>query len=145
MLKFSSILCAVDYSKCSLDALAYAVHFAIKNSAKLYLLYVIDTRHFDDFPPFEFPGPESETVSRMKKELSEKVPAEVKSKINVDMIVTAGIPVQKILSVARERDVDMIIMGTHGRTGLAHTVMGSVAANVLRKANCPVLTVRRSD
>ncbi|MFQ5956606.1 MAG: universal stress protein [Candidatus Brocadiales bacterium] len=145
MLKLKSVLCAVDYSKCSLEALAYATHFALKNSATLFLLYVIDVRHFDDFPPFEFPGPESETVRRMKKELALKVSDDVRSKIDVDTIVTAGIPVQKILNVAREKDVDMIVMGTHGRTGIAHTVMGSVAANVLKKSSCPVLTIRQSD
>ncbi|MFQ5863320.1 MAG: universal stress protein [Candidatus Brocadiales bacterium] len=142
MVRLRNILCAVDYSRCSMEALAYAIHFALKSSAKLYLLYIIDMRHFDDFPPFEYPGPESETVSRMKKELALKVSDEVKSKINVDTIVTAGTPVQRILSIARERDVDMIVMGTHGRTGVARAVMGSVAANVLKRANCAVLTVR---
>lgn len=144
-LKLRGILCAIDNSRCSLEALTYAIHFALKNSAKLYVLYVIDTRHFDDFPPFEFPGPGSETVNRIKKELARRVPGEVRSEITVDTIVTAGIPIQKILTVARERDVDLIVMGTHGRTGIAHAVMGSVAANVLKKAHCPVLTVRLPD
>lgn len=145
MIRLRRVLCAVDKSKCSMEALEYAVYFALKNSAELCLLYVIDTRYFDDFPPFEFPGPESETVIRIKNELGLKVPEEVRSKVKVDVIVTAGIPVQKILSVARERDVGMIVMGTHGRTGVARAVMGSVAAHVLRKAACPVLTVRQLD
>lgn len=142
MIKYKRILCAVDNSRCSLQALRHATHFALESSAELYLLYVIDMRHFDDFPPFEFPGPESDTVSRIKKNLAEKIPDKVESKIKVKIVVTAGIPVQKILKVAAERDVDMIVIGTHGRAGVARAFMGSVAANVLRKAFCPVLTVR---
>ncbi len=145
MVRLRRILCTVDNSKCSLDALAYAIHFALKNLAELHLLCVIDMRHFDDFPPFEFPGPGSETVNRMEKELADRVSEEIRRKIKVDVTVAADIPVRKILSVARERNVDMIVMGTHGRTGMARAVMGSVAANVLRKAGCPVLTVRQLD
>ncbi len=145
MVRFSRILCAVDKSRCSFDALTYAGYFALKNSAELHLLYVIDTRHFDDFPPFEFPGPESDTVKRIKEEIAGKVPDEIKSKVNVVITVAVGMPAQKILSVSRQRDIDLIVLGTHGRTGMARAVMGSVAANVLRKARCPVLTVRQSD
>ncbi len=145
MVRLRRILCTIDNSKCSLDALVYAIHFALKNLAELYLLYVIDMRHFDDFPPFEFPGPGSETVNQMEKELADRVSEEIRRKIKVDVTVAADIPVRKILSVAREKNVDMIVMGTHGRTGMARAVMGSVAANVLRKAGCPVLTVRQLD
>lgn len=145
MIKFKRILCAVDNSKCSLEALAHAMHYALKSSAELYILYVIDMRHFDDFPPFEFPGPESETVTRIGKDLADNIPDEVRSKIKVETVVTAGIPVQKILSITKERNVDMIVMGTHGRMGVSHAFMGSVAASVLRRASCPVLTVRLSS
>lgn len=145
MIKFKRILCAVDDSKCSLEALAHAMHYALKSSAELCILYVIDMRHFDDFPPFEFPGPGSQTVVRIEGNLARKIPDEVRSKIKVETVVTAGIPVQKILSVAKERNVDMIVMGTHGRMGVSHAFMGSVASSVLRKASCPVLTVRLSS
>ncbi len=145
MIRLRRILCAIDKSRCSMDALTYAEYFALKNSAELHLLYVIDTRHFDDFPPFEFPGPESAAVRRIKDELAAKVSDEIKSKVKVVMTVVVGIPVQKILSISRQRYIDLIVLGTHGRTGMARAVMGSVAANVLKKAKCPVLTVRQSD
>ncbi|MHC4197679.1 MAG: universal stress protein [Planctomycetota bacterium] len=145
MIRLRRILCAVDKSRCSMDALTYAEHLALKNSAELHLLYVIDTRHFDDFPPFEFPGPESATVKRIKDKLAVKVSDEIKSKINVVITVAVGIPVQEILSTLRLKDIDLIVLGTHGRTGMARAVMGSVAANVLKRARCPVLTVRQSD
>ncbi|MCP4366009.1 MAG: universal stress protein [Planctomycetes bacterium] len=145
MIRLRRILCAVDKSRCSMEALTYAEYFALKNSAELHLLYVIDTRHFDDFPPFEFPGPESDTVRRIKDELAVKVSDETKSKVNVVITVAVGMPVQKILSISRLKDIDLIVIGTHGRTGMARAIMGSVAANVLKKARCPVLTVRQSD
>ncbi len=145
MIRLRRILCAVDKSRCSMDALTYAEYFALKNSAELHLLYVIDTRHFDDFPPFEFPGPESAAVRRIKDELAVKVSDETKSKVNVVITVAVGMPAQKILSISRLKDIDLIVLGTHGRTGMARAVMGSVAANVLKKARCPVLTVRQSD
>lgn len=145
MVRLKRILCAVDKSKCSTEALAYAVHFALKSFAELCLLHVIDTRHFDDFPPFEFPGPESEAVTRINNELTAKVSEEVRSKIKADVVVTTSVPVRKILSVARERGIGMIVMGAHGRTDVASGVMGSVEVDVLRKADCPVLTVRQSD
>jgi nucleotide-binding universal stress UspA family protein len=56
--------------------------------------------------------------------------------------VKAGIPFQEIVSDARKRDVDLLVMGTHGRTFLKYALIGSVAAKVVRKAPCPVLTVR---
>ena len=56
-----------------------------------------------------------------------------------------GKPDTEIMRYAAERDIDLIVMGTHGRTGLAHALMGSVAERVVRRAPCPVLTVRQSE
>ena len=61
----------------------------------------------------------------------------------MENIVTVGITVLEIVNTAKEKEVDVIIMGTHGRTGIAHVIMGSVAENVVRRAHCPVLTVRQ--
>ena len=59
--------------------------------------------------------------------------------------VAEGIPAEEILRAARDKDVDLIVMGTHGRTGLAHVFMGSIAEKVVRRAPCPVLTVRHPE
>ena len=143
MIKMKTILCPIDYSKGSLTALDYAMHIALRETAKLYLIHVIDIRYLEGYAPLEVANPDSETVNRMKKELNEHVPEDVRKKIDVESIVTVGIPVLEIINTTKEKEVDVIVMGTHGRTGIAHVIMGSVAENVVRRAPCAVLTVRR--
>ncbi len=144
MIKIKTILCPLDYSKGSLAALDYALHFALRETAKLCIMHVVDVRHIEGYTPLEsnLPYPDSEAIARMKKELGERVPYEVRGKVSVESIVTVGIPVVEIINVAKEKGVDVIVMGTHGRTGIAHMIVGSVAENVVRRSLCPVLTVR---
>ncbi|MFQ5863319.1 MAG: universal stress protein [Candidatus Brocadiales bacterium] len=143
MIKIKVILCPIDYSKGSLAALDYAVHFALREAAKLCLVHVIDVRYLEGYTPSEVANPDSETINRMKEELGKRVPEEVRKKVGVETIVTVGIPVVEIINAAKEKGADVIIMGTHGRTGIAHVIMGSVAENVVRRSPCPVLTVRQ--
>lgn len=143
MIKMKTILCPIDYSKGSLTALDYAMHIALRETAKLYLIHVIDIRYLEGYAPLEVADPDSETINRVKKELNEHVPEDVRKKIDVESIVTVGIPVLEIINTTKEKEVDVIVMGTHGRTGIAHVIMGSVAENVVRRAPCAVLTVRR--
>jgi universal stress protein A len=146
MIYFKKILCPIDYSECSAKALRYASGMALKDSARLYLMHVVDKRVFDyGGPAYEaMPAPDPDAVARLEGKLKESVPKEVVGDIQIETLVTTGIPVEEILKAARDKEVDVIVMGTHGRTGLAHTVMGSVAENVVRYAPCPVLTVRQS-
>jgi len=62
--------------------------------------------------------------------------------LEVETIVVKGVPFNEIINAATEINVDLIVIGTHGRTGLSHVMLGSVAEKVVRKATCPVLTVR---
>lgn len=144
MITFKKILCPIDYSDCSAKALKYAAGLALKDSARLYLMHIIDKRIYDyGGPIYEVqPGKDDETIGQLKKKLGESVPKEIKGEIDVETIVTVGVPAQEIVNASNEKGVDLIVMGTHGRTGIAHVVMGSVAENVTRKAVCPVLTVR---
>ncbi|MDO8137295.1 MAG: universal stress protein [Candidatus Brocadiales bacterium] len=145
MIGIKKILCPIDYSECSLEALKYATHFALRDSGKLYLMHVIDIRSLEQYAPFQVAiKPESEMITQIREDLWAKVPEEVRKKVEMEAIVTVGIPLVEILLAAKEKGVDMIVMGTHGRTGLAHVIMGSVAENVVRRAPCPVLTVRRT-
>lgn len=144
MIYFKKILCPIDYSDCSARALRYAAGMALKDSAVLYLIHVVDKRVFDyGGPIYEVPvALDSETIAKLEEKLRESVPKEVRGDIQVETLVTMGIPVEEILKVANEEEVDIVVMGTHGRTGIAHSIMGSVAENMVRRAPCPVLVVR---
>lgn len=146
MITFKKILCPIDYSDCSAKALRYAAGLALKDSGRLYLMHVIDKRIYDyGGPVYEVqPSPDEETITHLKQKLGESVPKEIRGDIEVETIVTVGLPAQEVVNAAEKEGVDIIVMGTHGRSGISHVVMGSVAENVTRKAACPVLTVRET-
>ncbi len=145
MINLKKILCPIDHSDGSKEALKYAVSFAMKNEAKLYLLHVIDIRSFDEsIDTMAAQIPNDETIKQLKTKLLECIPEEIRSDMQIEALVVQGIPFAEIISIAKTNKVDMIVMGTHGRTGLAHIMIGSVSEKVVRKAHCPVLTVRQS-
>ncbi len=146
MINLKKILCPIDHSDCSKEALKYAVSFAMKDEAKLYLLHVIDIRTFDEsLDTMVEKEIDDETIKQLETTLFECVPEEIRNDMQVEALVVRGIPFAEIISIAKKNKVDMIVMGTHGRTGLAHIMIGSVSEKVVRKAHCPVLTVRQSD
>jgi nucleotide-binding universal stress UspA family protein len=151
MLTISKILTPVDYSPCSRAALDHALFFAARFSAK------IDVMHVWDVPPSvsadmmveSEDGPQSMQnvlLHGATKEMTQflsKLTAEQRARVAIR--VEHGDPVPTILEVAQRDRYDLVVMGTHGRTGLSHLLMGSVAEKVVRQASCPVLTVRLSD
>ncbi|MDN3511457.1 MAG: universal stress protein [Candidatus Jettenia sp. CY-1] len=145
MIYFKKILCPIDYSDCSMNALGYAVKMAIKDSARLYLMYVEDDECVFDYGGLSF-GYEStldpDTVVEMKKKLMDSVSEDVREYISVETLITIGIPVDEIIKVAKRKRIDIIVMGTHGRTGISHMVIGSVAEKVIRRSPCPVLCIK---
>ena len=146
MINIKNILCPVDHSDCSKEALKYAVSFAIKDNSKLYLLHVIDIRTFDESINAMTPQiPDDKTLAQLKTKLLDCIPEEIRDDMDVEALVVQGIPFVEIISTAKKNDVDMIVLGSHGRTGITHMMMGSVSEKVVRKAPCPVLIVRRSD
>lgn len=145
MINLKKILCPIDHSDCSKEALKYAVSFAMKDEAELYLLHVIDVRTFDEsFNMTSKPLPDDETIKQLKEKLLECVPEEIRSDMRIEPIVVQGVPFSEIISIAKEKEISVVVMGTHGRTGIAHIMLGSVSEKVVRKAPCPVLTVRQS-
>lgn len=144
MINFQKILCPVDYSNCSMSALTYATELALKDSARLYLLYVKDER-VSDYGGLKFDAEfnhTAETVTGMEQKLRSSIPEEIRCSINVEILIRVGVPFEEILKVARDNVTDLIVMGTHGRTGITHMVIGSVAEKVIRNAPCPVLCIR---
>ena len=146
MISLKKILCPIDHSDCSKEALKYAVTFAMKDEAKLYLLHIIDIRTFNEgLEAMSMQIPDEETLELLKIKLLDCIPEEMRDDMNVEAIVIQGIPFAEIISTAREKEIDMIVICSHGRTGIKHMMLGSVSEKVVRKAPCPVLTVRQTD
>ena len=133
-----SILVPTDFSDASRQALHRAADVAQSCSAKLTVIYA------DRFtPPDEIDGENLEqSKAAANARLQEEIHNEVPPDVPVDSFVVVDTPVSAILNVARERGVDWIVMGTHGRSGVSRLLLGSVTEQVLRRADRPVLTVR---
>ena len=136
------ILVPVDFSECSLEALEYAAVVAQQAKASLMLLHVLEPVSYGlDFTLGHSrtgePGRESWT-----KRLEELTTALMAAHVPVESRLRGGLPADSILDSAQTLPCDLIVMGTHGRRGISHALSGSVAEAVLRKARCPVLTVR---
>jgi nucleotide-binding universal stress UspA family protein len=141
---FKRILCAVDFSGCSLAALRYAATLAASSGTNVAALYVME------WPPVVHDpllGPATDlTAYRMAAEAIGRQRlhnAMVELALeNVEEIVGAGKPHHEILRTAEERHSDLIVLGIHGRNPVARMLFGSTAEPVVRRAECPVLTVR---
>ena len=144
---FSKILYATDYSKASAPALDEAVALAKQNGAELLVLHVIDP-----VPPYVTGEDIGGAESYMKLEATTKQEAQAsmqkiieklkKLKVNAKSLLLRGTTHEQIVRTAKNRRANLIVIGTHGRTGLSKLLMGSVASRVVSMAHCPVLTVR---
>ena len=149
-IKLKKILCPTDFSENSEHALKYALALATLSQAKLQLFHVVEPISYPRSTElFEPVLDEVELTMKMEaayqKQLEDQVTAlkEEYSKITGKLVT--GNTFLEIIQVARDDAVDMIVMGTHGRTGLAHVLIGSVAERVVREAPCPVLTVKHPE
>ncbi len=148
--KFERILFPTDFSDLAQVALRHACELAQVFSAQLHCLHVVD----EAFQYWSAMGPESIPVGpppdelvgagriRMARFQSEHL-ADLGRDPVVDVVI--GRPFAEIIGYARENKIDLIVMGTHGRGAIAHMLLGSTTEKVVRKASCPVLTVRAED
>ena len=151
MIKLKKILCPFDFSENSQEALQYAIHLMLKDDdATLYLVHVVDSRVFDySGPMYEQEVPlmkvelDQSTREQLEKKLLAEVPEEIQNRVETTILF--GVPFLEIIMAARDKNIDLIVIGTHGRTGLAHMIIGSVAEKVVRKAPCPVLSVKSKE
>ena len=146
MIDLRRILVPTDFSKSSANALTYAAAFAEKFGAEILLLHVVqDLALFIPeavlvAPP---PAPPVEQFAAAARTALERVITDLQRPgLAIRPEVVEGTPYEEIVRFARERDVDLIVIGTHGHTGLAHILLGGVTDKVVRRAPCPVLTVR---
>jgi nucleotide-binding universal stress UspA family protein len=136
------ILVPVDFSDCSLDALEYAVVLAQQAKASLMLLHVLEPVSYGlDFDLGHFRSREDVRESWTKR-LEELASSHRHPNMPIEYRLRGGFPSDSILDSAQTLPCDLIVMGTHGRRGISHTISGSVAEAVLRKAHCPVIAVR---
>jgi nucleotide-binding universal stress UspA family protein len=145
MTAFRKILVPIDFSKHSDRALETAVDLARKYDAAVTVMhvYVIPTVPLPEGYIVAGPDQITEILNKTKDALDgarKRVVAMGAAK--VDTLMAEGVAFTEIVRVAREKGYDLIVMGTHGRTGLKHALMGSVAEKVVRKAPCAVLTTR---
>ncbi|MCC7211291.1 MAG: universal stress protein [Candidatus Brocadia sp.] len=147
MISIKNILCPVDYSVYSEMALTYAIEFAEKYHAKLYLMHVLDIRVYDINNPdlYDINIVDEETLAKLRERLLRCVTEDTRGKIAVEALIIQGVPFTEIIKASKEYKIDLIVIGTHGRTGISHAIMGSVAEKVVRKAPCPVLTIRHPE
>jgi len=138
--KLRSILVPVDFSKPSLDALQHALALARRYEAQLTLLHVIEPLH----PDMLIDTTQGQRDARVAahERLTRLADATKKAWPRTDRELRAGHPVTTITALAKRTNADLIVIGTHGYTGLKHAMLGSVAERVVRHAPCPVLTVR---
>ncbi len=139
----SKILVPTDFSGPALQALRYAVGLAPHLTASLHLLYVVE--------PAIYPAElgiavniEGDLADRGREQLEKLVKQECGA-LETQVEVATGVADLKIVETATESGADMIVMGTHGHSGLAHVLLGSTAERVVRKAPCPVLTIRSQE
>jgi universal stress protein A len=146
---FSRILVPLDFSEPSDAALDYARELAAKFGSSLLLIHVVEgavvTGPFGaEVFVYESPGVHAALVEAAERELALRIRPADRARFNARSEVVTGITAKSIVAYANACEADLIVMGTHGRSGLAHLLMGSVAEHVLRAAPCPVLTVRQA-
>ena len=143
-----SILVPIDFSVHSKNALKYAVSMAEQFRAKLHLVYVVEPTIYPadlGFGQVVLPGVEDELRAKGAAELQALIDKEIGGRVEATSTVRTGNPHHEILGEAEERKVDLIIVATHGHSGVEHMLFGSTAERVVRHAHCPVLTVRPID
>jgi len=145
---FSRILVPTDFSPPSDAALEYARILAAKFGSSLEILHVVDDpTAASDYVPDGFapstPGIRSALLDNARHRLDRLMNLVDRSRYHAHADAVLGLPAASIVDYANATGIGLIVMGTHGRTGLAHLLMGSVAEQVVRTAPCPVLTVRQ--
>jgi universal stress protein A len=137
------VLVPIDFSDYSKSALKYAVNFSKLFNAEIILIYVVEPVIYPpDFSmgQIAMPSLNTEWDERAKDELDKLAKSEIST--SVKTILKTGKPFVEIIETAKEENIDLIIIATHGHTGVEHILFGSTAEKVVRKAPCPVLTLR---
>jgi nucleotide-binding universal stress UspA family protein len=141
---YRKILCPVDFDPNSVDALAHAAALARNSGSTLYLLHVLQINPLtaqgaaQGYAGKDFYDSQVEQARGRLEQYAQSIPAEVRRELAVEI----GEPGSLIISAQQRLGADLVVMATHGRRGLKHLVLGSVAERIVRESTAPVLTVR---
>ncbi|WP_049987112.1 universal stress protein [Halobellus rufus] len=143
---YDRILVPTDGSECADRAVAHALDIAAQYDAELRVLSVIDSRDVSHSAP----AISAEQIEKTLRERAESIVADVADRaeeagVQVVTAVEPGIPDDVVVDYAEENDCDLIVMGTHGRTGIQRYLLGSVTERTVRRSSVPVLTVRDDE
>lgn len=149
-IRIAKILFPTDFSELSLHALTYARQLAATFEAQIHCLHVVD----EGYLYWSAMGPESAPIGPAVEDLMSYAETHLERFADEHLVglkfvpvtkVVRGRPYAEIVQYALENTIDLVVVATHGRGGIAHALMGSTAEKVVRKAPCPVLTVRRTE
>ena len=143
--RLKRILVPIDFSPCARHALQYALSFARQFGAQIVLVNVVEPMILPEnlmLAVPELPEVGTNLVAAAQQRLDGLAETELPPEHRLPALVRVGRPYDEIVGVATEENIDLIVLSTHGYTGLKHVLMGSTAERVVRHATCPVLTVR---
>lgn len=149
-MQFRTILLPTDFSECAESALAYAADFARQSGARLLCLHVVEPTApvvgygpaVESLPPADLAGQLEDAAAGELPRLAERGEC---AGLAVEELLARGEAATEIVRVARERGADLIVISSHGRTGLGRMLFGSTAESVVRHAHCPVLVVKPKE
>ncbi len=146
MIKIENILFPTDFSEHSKHAFTYALSFAREYGARIVMVHVVeDVQYLANAYMFDVPMMPSfaDMEQNRLKEMEEFIEHEVADpSVEIEKSIRHGRPFLEIIQAARDENADLIVIATHGRGGLEHVLFGSTAEKVVRKAPCPVLSIR---
>jgi nucleotide-binding universal stress UspA family protein len=140
------ILVPIDFSDCSIKALEYALPLAEQFGARLRLMYVAQAVYpVAALGPLDLASLQAGERAEAEEKLTELARKVIGDRARSEILVATGQPSDEIARIAGESETDLIVISTHGHTGLKHLWLGSIAEGVVRKAPCPVLVVREKE
>lgn len=145
-MNIKNVLFPTDFSECNEAALQYATRLAAESGAKLHFLHVYDTRDLGAAMgevSYVYSAQWEDERRQAEKNLQELVPPDPAVPFEHHSLL--GVPEAEIVGFATDHPIDLIVMASHGRTGLRRLIMGSVAEAVMRRATCPVLVVKQPE
>ena len=149
MIRLAKLLVPTDFSEDSEQAARYAVELAKRFQAEVHCIHVVDIpADLLSTSDYYMTGPSEQFIDQIRVESKKNLDAFAVKNLEGAQVQTAfleGSPFVEIIRYARDQQIDLVVIATHGRTGLKHVLFGSVAEKVVRKAPCPVLVVKREE